>query len=459
MKKLILIWISLLFIFTSCDEKYNEEDASITNSSIIKSDLSTNVSIPYSNESTLAEFKNDLEVVDYQFARKLAMLELDASGFRQDMGWDGCIMSKLPVVIYGFDSKPKYYEFFLKDGENKEVGSVTIDAKRRSGAIINEVRGEIRDYNTLYSKSDPGMKLIADWSGYVYIGVISKSGETPISILEPQTGERLEMMRELKDEEIYEELAGVVRFDNTSTLDKLEPETSEKIREIDTIKLQVQLDSLHVDMVREQVERDAYWDVITTYADSIKTLEDEEILKSETKGWFSRVFKRKSSSSVVLSEYQNNLKFKKGGWCGPWAMNWIYNTKKGGDKYSHFDSWASTLGPVGWGARVLGSHPMFPKEMCVSMGLATNWKIIVKPHFSSGRRNAYNFIRDKKNPVVILCKGGSHWKVGYGCYKKGNWLWNNYYFASMDNGNLNIKTDKPYYHRSSWFMLFVKVYD
>lgn len=121
--------LSIIGIWSCQDDMVNE--ANVENQSISKLGLGINNNIPYTDSVTLSAFSKDSEVIDFKLARKIALLELDATGFREEFKWDGHKLSKQPVVIYGFDSKPKYYEYIVKDAESNNVGAVTIDAKKK----------------------------------------------------------------------------------------------------------------------------------------------------------------------------------------------------------------------------------------------------------------------------------------------------------------------------------------
>lgn len=352
--------------------------------------------------------------------------------------------------------------------------------RKKSSSVIKEIRKGTRDYNALYAKSSTDMKLMSDWSGNMYMGIVGKSGETPDVVVNPNTGEQVEGMTELTDEEILDEVVEALKEQEQDFSPSLDPIKDEELK--DELKsksnsIKQQADSLRAALEIDQMERDAYWEVMEECADSLAMLTDQEIIEQSSKGWFKRLWRRvknifndKTKSKFELSEYKQDFSNRgysyipenihSNPWCGPWAMDWIYHVKKGGSKYHHFESYASTMGPVGWISRAAGQKPMFPLEMNVSMGKATNYDIWVNPYYSTGRWHALHHIRYKKNPIVILTFAGRtlHWKVAYGCYRSGSIFWRNYYFACQDNGALNINP-KNHYHRSSWFMMFVKVYD
>lgn len=85
------------------------KEAEGTNQSIKKSNYISSC-IPYSDSTTLSAFSKDNNIVNYELVRKITLLELDATGFRDEMNWYGYTLSKMPVTIYGFDSKPKYWD-------------------------------------------------------------------------------------------------------------------------------------------------------------------------------------------------------------------------------------------------------------------------------------------------------------------------------------------------------------
>jgi len=460
--KLFLTALTFTMLITSCQEELVDE-AEIATVAISKQPSNNFYNIPYSSESELSKFQEDDEIVNYNLARKIALLELNGSGLKKKLKWEGNSLAEIPVLIYGLDSKPKYYDFIVLDAEKQEIGTVTVEARKNSGAIINELRKNIRDYNSLYPKSDTGMKLIKDWDGKFYIGLIDKPGIEPSMIIDPDTGETVEGMHEYSDEEILEKVYKTL--DNQAPLDKtiqvaLENDIDTDLLEIEKPNIEAKKESLLVDMKRAHEERDFYWKVIDEHADSLIATPDKEIIEQSSKflgAFFNSIFGNTTSSTYEINDYANNIPFNSGGWCGPWAMNWIHNTNTNNSDYDHFESWASTLNPVGVViAAVDGSKPMFPEEMFISMLIASRSRVLVNPFFSTGRSSAYNYIKNTYDPVVILTEGGSHWKVGYGTYRTAHFAYYNYYFACQDNGYLNIDINDTYM-KADWFMLFLKV--
>lgn len=135
----------------------------------------------------------------------------------------------------------------------------------------------------------------------------------------------------------------------------------------------------------------------------------------------------------------------------------MYYTETKKDLYSKFENYYSrTLSGVVHVFNGEKTKPMTPKGMWKAARAEGNGKIYVNPYFSKTRRNAYNYIRHQKQPMIIL-RGVSHYCVAYGCYKKkhGVW-WTNYYFAVNDNGHEVKDKSKITYRRASWIIRFIK---
>ncbi len=457
--------VAVLFgvMFASCQED-ELENASVTNQAISKTAENSFLNIPYTNDEILSKFNQDREIINYSLARKIAMIEADAVGFVEEMNWEGHSLSKQPVVIYGFDSKPKYYEFFYKDAEGKEVGSVTVMAKRKASTVLQEVRGSVRDYNALYSKAASGSTLIADWAGNVYLGIVGKSGEAPSAVIKPETGEAVQGMTELTDEEILNVLIrdlDNIEQDFSPDLDSMEDQALAQELLKTTIKSSVQQkDSMVLEMKIEQKQALEYWTFMEEHADSIALLTDEELAMA-TKGWFSnfwrKVFGKRKSSKYEISRYRNNLKYRDqpGDWCAPWGLGWMYHTQTRVDKYDEFEAYYSHFLEA-----IFGGKPLTPRGMWQAAKYEGDGIIYVNSYFSTGRSNAYSFIRNTDQPIFIY-DFPDHYKVAYGCYKSrtGIW-WTNYYFAVNDNGAKVKNKSKAIYHRASWYaMRFIKAYD
>ena len=398
--------------------------------------------------------------------RKLAMIELSTEGFNNNMSWDGHKLSEYPVVLYGFDSKPKFYEFMVLDAEGKEIGTVRTHSRRKTGGVLNQVSDNVKNYQSLTTKSGSGSKLFADYGGNLYGGFVSKSGDSPETVVDLTTGESENNPKELTDEEILEDLSVSLREsaqEATKVTDTIsDTEVKEKMAENNPGEVETQIDSLGQRMHQEHEQRDEYWAEIEEKSEELLETSDEEIV-SKSKGWFSGWSSSYNDKANNIMEYRNNLSFRNdiGDWCGPWAMAWIYNTKVegGADKNNHRNSDGKISHFHRYTTSFSGGDAMFPWQMFLSMAGASRGKVWVMPWFSWGRKNAYYHVRHGRNPVVISTNWGSHWKVGYGADRNGWKKWPRYYFYVKDNGySINVVT-RPVWHRASWFFIYVRVYD
>ncbi len=471
-KNVLLFYVFCLGILLfSCQEEQLTEKAEVTSSEILKSGKESNVFIPYADTKTLESFGKDRELIDYAFARRLALIELQNSNFTKEMKWEGYTISERPVIIYGFDSKPKFYEFFMKDAEGVEKGSVKVLAKRSAPDILQEVSNKVKDYGALYAKGNSEMKIVEDWAGESYLGIVGKSGENVSAVIDSETGEVVrEEMRELSEPEIYEEVAK--NIENSEQEFYLNYEAFENSSAAQEIKkgeikggLQEQMDALKQEIEEEHKAREKYWDVVAECRDSIMTLSDAEIKEIYSKSWWSRTWKKlvgvRKTEKYEIPKFRNNFQYRyprpagQDNFCGPWALGWIYHSEHHEDLYLKFEDYYSrTL------ADRFGGKPMTPRGMWKAAKNEGKGKMYATPYFSTTREAAYNFIRDNKQPIIVLRKA-KHYRVAYGCYKKkhGFW-WTNYYFAVKDNGAEIDKTRTDViYRRATWsVMFFVKTY-
>ena len=80
----------------------NNEDLSpeILGSSIESNHKRQELYIPYADSVELKELAQNKKVLDFELARKITLLEMNETGFVQDMAWNGYHLAPNPVVIY-----------------------------------------------------------------------------------------------------------------------------------------------------------------------------------------------------------------------------------------------------------------------------------------------------------------------------------------------------------------------
>lgn len=456
-----LVALSFLFIISSCVQEEIDK-ASVTDFKISQSQNKLLYNIPYADSSELHNFKTDTDVINYKLARKLALIEIETDGFTKQLSWDGYKLSEYPVILYGFDSKPKFYDYIVLDAEGQEQGTVRVHSRRKSSGVLYRVEKNINDYRNFITKSGKGAKLFSDFGGNIFSGMITKSGESPVEVVDVKNGERLLNPTELSDEDILSEIKANLHSNTKSINHEIEEisniNTKNRVNQIkQTRDKTFEYDSIKHRMGKEHEYRDEYWKEIAKAKDSIMNTSDEQIVTKAKWGWFTDWFESYDDDDFYLTEYKNNLtgyypkNEESSLWCGPYIMGWILHTKQNKYEYEHF---------LDYTTEISGTHPMFPWQMFWSMLEASDWEIWVLPWFTSGKRNGYWHIRDSKNPIVILTKWGTHWKVGYGSKRSGWKKWPNYYFACKDNGVIvSRERTSPYWQKASWLFLYLSVRD
>ena len=109
--------------------------------------LSDETMIPCADSVTLSAFDNDESVIHYKVARYYAYWEIE-NALSEPLGIEGdeYRLTAYPVIIYDYDSKPKYYEFgVIVNGS--VVSSITTIAKKESSNIISFIFEEPLNYD------------------------------------------------------------------------------------------------------------------------------------------------------------------------------------------------------------------------------------------------------------------------------------------------------------------------
>lgn len=163
----------------------NNEDLSpeILGSSIESNHKRQELYIPYADSVELKELAQNKKVLDFELARKITLLEMNETGFVQDMAWNGYHLAPNPVVIYNLESWPKFYDFIAFDSENNAIGTIRVNANRKNSSVINGVYSSVFDYNEFLTKSNASNpSIFMDWKGEQFVGVRSKAGKAPKQI-------------------------------------------------------------------------------------------------------------------------------------------------------------------------------------------------------------------------------------------------------------------------------------
>lgn len=147
----ITLITAMLVLVSSC-KKDPQLQSSISNQiiTIPKQVLET---FPFADSLSLKSFDSDKDVLNYKFVKKLVMVELSTNSMLSDMSWENAFISEYPMIVYGFDSKPKYYTFLVLDSDHKAIGYITAYARKKSSTIIREVGTGIPNYATMVTKA------------------------------------------------------------------------------------------------------------------------------------------------------------------------------------------------------------------------------------------------------------------------------------------------------------------
>lgn len=384
--------------------------------SIVKN-KTEDLAFPFANEEELNQFKGSSNVIYYEMARKTALLEAQLLGYVQRVNWNGYHLSEKPVVIYDFNSKPKFYDFIALDTENNPIGTIRVNATKNDNSSIKSIYTKTFNYNELLSKSAASKpSFFVDWKGAEYVGLKSKSGEAPTQIIS-NNGESISQsdVKEPTNDEIISSISEM--------LSKIGKDNQQEF-DLSTVR-----DSMLVSLAENKAGAEAFWKSISEIENELMQSSDEEINDSHSKffgrawRWFSRNVLKTDETPYRIDKYHNerfNYRVGKGFWCGPWVCGYILWVNQRVDKYSSFEALASTFGEFGFGNLLLRAfgRPMTPAEMSWTMPLLSNGKIHINRTLNFRDATAYEHIKSMK-PAILLCSsnGELHWTLGYGAKK------------------------------------------
>lgn len=187
---LVLAFTSLLT--TNCTKQELNDDYPSSDSRLLQS------SVPYADSAELQQFAGDAQIVDYKLARKLALIQLYTSDRIKTQKWENYKLSERPVVVYGFDNKPMFYDFFMCDASAVEKATVSVNARKSASVIIKTFGNHVDNYATTKSG---GQQLYADFAGVRYRGAATKSGNIN-SAVNLSTGEVVNNLEPLNDDQM-----------------------------------------------------------------------------------------------------------------------------------------------------------------------------------------------------------------------------------------------------------------
>lgn len=468
MKKLLFFVIVTVVTITNACKKIETTSSEVTSSSITRLIGNDANGIPFADSATLSQFVSDKQIINYIVARKMALIQLGTANNRNDMNWTGYTISEKPVLVYGFDSRPKYYEFIMYDAEHKPAGTCITHAKKSAPSVVSDLITGVRNYASIAAKGNGGnLQFFAGAGNNLYIGIPAKDGGDPIGVTDPSTGNTISGGTELTDEQQVQMLSQANQNQHDSLQSILsttsDPTAQAVIQQsIDSTNPVTVNNSLQTGLSQYHAARDTFWNGVAQIQDSLLTISDSTIAGS-TKGffdwisdWFTSIFHGPQTSSQMINKYLNassnqtcrnsTTNPNNSGWCGPSAMAWMYYVHTGDDK--KYDYFLSNAGKYNDGVIayfvwlwniVFPGRPMSPSDMFFSMGNITNWQVVIAPWLSINLNGGgvYQNIQYSHQSSILLSLDAKepHWSVVYGCDRTTYWYgWSDYYFYIWDNG-------------------------
>ncbi len=295
----LLLIIAFMF---SCQK----EELQIGETKISIGTSETNLTeIPFTDDRTLSEISKSSDIINWQLARKLTLIELE-DGFKNSMGWNGCSLAEKPVVIYGKKSQPRYYEFIVLNQSGNAVGTLTAFARRETTSPIAYALPFVRDYTQVISKGSSVKVFSGNYPSLVCVGIPGKSGEEPTGLIDAETGEPIIITENEDFQEMIDFINGLSGEDlqNYGIGDKGE----------------------YLSWLEEQNNQNVdystiFWQVMQEIQDSLIAMSDTAIIEkcNENKGWLSY---KEHIIPAYNSTAMRNTRWN--GWCGPSALAWIY---------------------------------------------------------------------------------------------------------------------------------------
>ena len=90
-------------------------------------------------------------------------------------------MNPMPVVIYGFDNRPRFYDFIVVDAEEQAAGTITVYARRAATTSIRSISSNVKDYRSALSKAGSlSASFFEDWQERSFVGIRGKTGDLPV---------------------------------------------------------------------------------------------------------------------------------------------------------------------------------------------------------------------------------------------------------------------------------------
>ncbi|HOS16469.1 MAG TPA: hypothetical protein PKX15_05625, partial [Bacteroidales bacterium] len=226
--------------------------------------------IPIATEAELSVFEDDNFIVHYKVARYYAYWEIEnALSTPLNVMVGNYTLTERPVIIYDYDSRPKYYEFgIIQNG--LVVATITTIAKKESSNMIHFMFDEPLDY-TYYEGE---LKFFIGNYPDVFYGIPSNPGDNPIYLLSEDGETSITTIPSCNMYENYQELI------NSMNDEDLE-DHSNVIAE-----MQAEINEFNIELDQFWANADANKNIIINMSDSEIIVDvTDKILKASSSTW------------------------------------------------------------------------------------------------------------------------------------------------------------------------------
>ena len=300
-RKLINAFFCISIVFAGCLITSCEKEITSDNINGIKQQKSSLLSdIPMATEAALSVFGNDNFIVHYKVARYYAYWEIEnALSTPLNVLAGSYTLTERPVIIYDYDSRPKYYEFgIIQNGS--VVATITTIAKKESSNMIHFMFDEPIDY--MYYEG--GLNFFVGNYPDIFYGIPSNPGNNPISLLSEDGETPVTSIPSCNMYENYQDLI--------NSMNDVDVEDHSFV----IAEMQTEINELNNDLDEFWINADAYKDIILNMSDSeIIADVNEDMMKASSTTW----------REYIIPYYNNGMKYTRwSGWCGPCAVAWAY---------------------------------------------------------------------------------------------------------------------------------------
>lgn len=293
---LVAIMMALMF---SCKKENNIIDKKEKTEAIKKSN---SLSIPFETEESLkssnaTSLDQNAEIVHYKVMRNFAIQDF-VSEFKSILEYDGDFsFSEFPIIIYDYNSKPKYYEFIVfQQGVPK--ATITTFAQKNTDDVVAFALPFVRDFS-LYNPTDDFFE--GEYPNNPYTGIVNAYGSIASNLFD-------------NDSEASVEPLPIDDIEKLSDLYNFLP--SEDIEEIN---LNGGISEIEAEISTERTDGQTFWaEEFPNFNSLIEESDEEIILKAET---------GKTTATTYKTPHYYNTNLKKTRWsvdCGPAVTAWVF---------------------------------------------------------------------------------------------------------------------------------------